>query len=219
MSIAFTPYTYPEGYPESWKRSEETQREDHKRHVEHTTKGCYYLIVNATRYKQYRISVDSGCGVGNPADLDTEALEEMVPGITFFYDKGNNTYTFNWPITFMYDTMSTLPVTESPDTVADITFKPYTYPEGMPEAYKISEETQQENHTKDVIDTTSAIYNRVVNATKNKLFRISVDSGCDVGNPADLDTEVLKELIPGIRFFYDKGNNTYTLNWPITFLA
>ena len=101
MSIAFTPYTYPENYPEAWKRSEETQREDHKRNVEHTTKGCYDLIVNATRYKLYRISVDSGCGVGNPADLDTEALKTMVPGIRFFYDKGNNTYTFNWPITFL----------------------------------------------------------------------------------------------------------------------
>ena len=213
----FTSYEYPVGYPESFKMSEEAQRNAHTQQQEYMVKTCYDLIVNSTRHKGYRIFVDNMSCSGDLSKLNTEALKEMVPGLTFRYD--GRTWVFNWPITFLYEEMSTLPGVQTPDVVADISFQPSPYPEGYPETHKMSEEDQREAHKRDVDRTTRDCYNLVVDATKNKQYRIDVNNCSGVGNPADLDTEALKTMVPGIWFRYNKYPNTYTLSWPITFLV
>ena len=107
MSTTFTPYEYPVGYPEAFKMSAEAQLEAHNQEQENMVKRCYELIVHATRHKQYRIFVDNGSCSGKLANLNTESLKEMVPGLTFRYD--GRTWVFSWPITFMYEEISKLP--------------------------------------------------------------------------------------------------------------
>ena len=213
----FTPYEYPVGYPESFKISEEVQRERHNQQQEYMVKTCYNMIMNATRHKEYRIFVDNGSCSGDLSKLNREALKEMVPGLTSRYD--GRTWTFSWPITFLYEEMSILPGPQEPDIIANIPFTVSSYPEGYPENFKMSEEAQREAHKQDVERTTKGCYDMIVDATHNKQYRIFVNNCSGVGNPADLDTEALKEMVPGIWFRYDKYSNDYTISWPITFLV
>jgi len=104
----FTPYEYPQDYPESFKISEQAQLEAHNQLQKDMVKTCYNMIVHATHNKQYRIFVDNGSCSGDLSTLNTEALKEIVPGLKFHYDKYSSTYTFSWPITFLYEEVSQL---------------------------------------------------------------------------------------------------------------
>ena len=84
------------------------------------------------------------------------------------------------------------------------TFTPYEYPAGYPESFKIPVEAQLEAHNQLQNDMIKTCYDLIVNATRNRRYRIFVDNGSCSGDLSKLNTEALKEMVPGLKFHYDK---------------